>query len=190
MLFECWPAVSDVGPALKQHWVNASCMLGSAPVINSRPNTETLTKCWASVVDDVPALKQRCLHVIVQRYACMVSQSQRHTQQHSADTSRLWINVGSTLVHHLRRWTNVKPTLIQFLVSAGLPIHMYRAYIICLSATHCPTKQTFPDVALMLGELHRRCSNIKLTKKKQFICSKNLGLGPTGAHSLNTFWKL
>ena len=31
-----------------------------------------------------------------------------------------WINVGLTLVHRLRRWTNVKPTLIQRLVSAGL----------------------------------------------------------------------
>ena len=64
-------ALSDVSPALKQHWVNVSCMLGSAPVINSRPNTATLTKCWASVVDGVPALKQRWLHVIVQRSACL-----------------------------------------------------------------------------------------------------------------------
>ena len=70
-LFECWPAISDVGSALKQHWVNFSCLLGSAPVINSRPNTATLTKCWASVVGGVPALKQHWLHVIVQRYACL-----------------------------------------------------------------------------------------------------------------------
>ena len=65
----------NVGPpsptSLKQHWVNVSCLLGSAPVIKSRPNTATLTKCWASVVDGVPALKQRWLHVIVQRYACL-----------------------------------------------------------------------------------------------------------------------
>ena len=25
ILFYCWPTVYDVGPALKQHWVNASC---------------------------------------------------------------------------------------------------------------------------------------------------------------------
>ena len=29
MLFECWPAVSDVGSTFKQHWVNVSCLLGS-----------------------------------------------------------------------------------------------------------------------------------------------------------------
>ena len=98
-------------------------------------------------------------------FACMVSLSQRHTQQHSADTRRRWINVGSTFLHHLRRWTNVKPTLFQRLVSAGLPIHMYGAYIICLSATHCPTKQTFTRCGIMLGELHRQCSNIKQVKK-------------------------
>ena len=50
----------------------------------------------------------------------------------------------------------------------------------------CASIETL-DVALMLGELHRRCSNIKPAKKKQFICNKNLGLGPTGAYSLNTF---
>ena len=55
-------------PALKQHWFNISCLLGSAPVINSWPNMATLNKCWAS---GVPALKQRWLHVIVQRYACL-----------------------------------------------------------------------------------------------------------------------
>ena len=58
-------------PDFKTTLGNVSCLLGSAPVINSRPNTATLTRCWASVVDSVPALKQRWLHVIVQRYACL-----------------------------------------------------------------------------------------------------------------------
>ena len=152
-MFEGW---SDVVPTLKQHWVNVSCLLGSAPVINSRPNMATLNKCWASVIDSVPALKQRWLHVIVQRYACLPVKAvwavcpKRHTQ-YSADTRRRWINVRSTFVHHLRRWTNVKPTLIQRLVPAGLPIHMYGAYIICLSATHCPTKQTFTRCGINVG---------------------------------------
>ena len=29
MLFWCWSIVSDVGPTLKQHWLNASCLLVS-----------------------------------------------------------------------------------------------------------------------------------------------------------------
>ena len=33
--------------------------------------------------------------------------------------TRRWINVGCTLVHRLRRWTNDKPPLIQRIVSAG-----------------------------------------------------------------------
>ena len=28
MLFQCWPAVYDVGPTLNQHWFNVSCLLG------------------------------------------------------------------------------------------------------------------------------------------------------------------
>ena len=35
----------------------------------------TLTECWASVGDDVQALKQRWLHVIVQRFVCLLDQS-------------------------------------------------------------------------------------------------------------------
>ena len=90
-LFECWSAVSDVGPALKQHWVNGSGLLGRAPVINSRPNTATLTKCLATVVGGVPAMKQRWPHVIVQGMrVCLYGQSvpEACTQQHSADIRR------------------------------------------------------------------------------------------------------
>ena len=29
MPFQCWSTVFDAGPTLKQHWVNASCFLGS-----------------------------------------------------------------------------------------------------------------------------------------------------------------
>ena len=84
-------AAPDVGPILKQHCVNVSCLLGTAPGINSRPDKATLSKCWASVVDGVPAMKQRWLNVIVQRYACLLGQSvpEAYTlQQHSADTRR------------------------------------------------------------------------------------------------------
>ena len=28
MLFKCWASVEDGGPTFKQHWVNASCLLG------------------------------------------------------------------------------------------------------------------------------------------------------------------
>ena len=42
-----------------------------------------------------------------------------HKSDVSADTKR-WINDGLPMVHRLRRWTNVKPTLIPRLVSAGV----------------------------------------------------------------------
>ena len=31
MLFQCWLIVSDAGPTLKHHWVNAPCFLGFHP---------------------------------------------------------------------------------------------------------------------------------------------------------------
>ena len=40
-----------------------------------------------------------------------------------ADTRRR-INVGLTLIHRLRRWTNVEPTLIRCLVPAGKGIRV------------------------------------------------------------------
>ena len=37
MLVQCWPTVCDAGPALYQHWVNVSCLLGCS-----------LTKCMGN----------------------------------------------------------------------------------------------------------------------------------------------
>ena len=114
MLFEFWPAVSDVGPALKQRWVNVSCLLGSAPVINSRPNTATLTKCWASVVDVVPALKQRWLHVIVQRSACLpVKDVWAVCPRRKTNTQLTQVDVESMLAQHLSTIYNLGQTLSQ-----------------------------------------------------------------------------
>ena len=98
MVFKCWPAGSNVGPTLKQHCVSVSCLLETAPGINSRPNTATLTKYWASVVDGVPALKQHWLHVIVQRYACLLGQSvpESYTATlswHKETLNQCWFNV-------------------------------------------------------------------------------------------------
>ena len=33
MLFQCWASVEDVGPSLKEHLVNASCLMGHTPFI-------------------------------------------------------------------------------------------------------------------------------------------------------------
>ena len=34
MLFHCWPTVFDARPTLKQHLLNASCLLGSAYLVH------------------------------------------------------------------------------------------------------------------------------------------------------------
>ena len=47
-----------------------------------------------------------------------------HTTHIPADTRR-WINVVLTLVHRRRRWSSVKTTLIQRLVSAGVCVSRY-----------------------------------------------------------------
>ena len=57
--------------------------------------------------------------------------------------TRLWINVGMTLVHRLRRWTSVKPTLIQRLVLAGYaPVGLL--YTKSDSHPHVPPCVTLP----------------------------------------------
>ena len=40
MLFQCWASVEDGGPTLKQHWANASCLLGTAQ--SHRPDFNTI----------------------------------------------------------------------------------------------------------------------------------------------------
>ena len=48
MLFQCWSSVEDGGPTLKQHWVNAPCLLGySAGIDFKRQNlTSTDVRFW------------------------------------------------------------------------------------------------------------------------------------------------
>ena len=53
------------------------------------------------------------------RLWCMGIMVSDRSKAKPADTRR-FINVGLTFVHRLRRWTNVKPTWIQRLVSAGI----------------------------------------------------------------------
>ena len=46
MLFQCWPSVEDDGPTLKQHWVNAPCLLGLLSYV-------FISSCWKQrVVSD------------------------------------------------------------------------------------------------------------------------------------------
>ena len=99
-------------PGFKQHWVNVSCLLGSAPVINSRPDTTTLSECWASVIDGVPALKQCWLHVLVQRYACLPVWSVCPRGIHN-NTRLTQGDVGSMLVQRLSIIYDVGPALSQ-----------------------------------------------------------------------------
>ena len=83
---------------------------GSAPVINRMPIT--LIKCWASVVDGVPALKQRCLHVIVQQYACLPVWSVCPRGIHN-NTRLTRGDVESMLVQRLSTIYDVAPALSQ-----------------------------------------------------------------------------
>ena len=173
-LFECWPAVSDVGPTLKQHRVNVSCLLGIAPVINSRHNTARLTNCWARVVDGVPALKQRSLLVIVQRYACLPVWSVCPRGIHKCDnnTQLTQGDVESMLVQHLSTIYDVGPTLSQLYFNV---LSLLACQYTCMGPIYNAYRQLTAqqnkhslDVALMLGELHRRWSNSKPAKKNNY----------------------
>ena len=53
MLFQCWASVEDGGPALKQHRMNASCLLGRA----SRPHTFLLLSGYAFLEIDIFVLQ-------------------------------------------------------------------------------------------------------------------------------------
>ena len=47
MLFECWSAVFDVGPTLKQQWVKASCLLGGMVIDSGDQPVSTMTMASA-----------------------------------------------------------------------------------------------------------------------------------------------
>ena len=90
MLFQCWPTVFDAGPAMKQHWVNASCLLGSLvdPGICTRRSTN---------VGLMLGLRHRL------RWRCPGD-----AQKHGTLTS-----VGLSLGERRRCLANLKPALVQ-----------------------------------------------------------------------------
>ena len=71
--------------------------------------------CWASAAGGGPTIAQHWLNAL-----CLLWTDYRI--KISADTRRwtCWSDVGLALVPRRRRWTNVKPTLIQRLVSTGI----------------------------------------------------------------------
>ena len=98
-----------------------------------------------------------------------------------ADTRRS-INVGLMLCQSRRRWTNVKPTLIQRLVSAGRPLPLTQSRIIAVTASLMvnrhysrvgaiswvcqvvsvtPVSKRWNNVGLMMIRRHKRWAIIK-----------------------------
>ena len=60
MLAQCWASVADGGPALRQHWVNVSCLMGrqcthpnKSMVAKRRPSDGTASKKLAQHLPDV-----------------------------------------------------------------------------------------------------------------------------------------
>ena len=49
MLVQCWASVVDDGPALNQHWVNVSCLLG-----DTSPGDEILICTWVTFIQYFP----------------------------------------------------------------------------------------------------------------------------------------
>ena len=56
MLFLCRADVKDSGPTLEQHWVNASCLLGTLLFVVSQH--DALNQCWLNVVPSSMTLLQ------------------------------------------------------------------------------------------------------------------------------------
>ena len=56
--------------------------------------------------------------------------------------TRQWTNVGSMLAHRLRRWANIDPTLVEYLVFARLAQHWFkltRPWVIAGVSEYCFT---------------------------------------------------
>ena len=85
-------------------------------------------------------------------------------------------NVGLTLCQRRRRWTSVKPTLIQHLVSAGAFSIRWIWEIITLMP------ETFKNVGLTLGQRRRRWTSVKPTLIQHLVSA--------GAFSIRWIWEI
>ena len=117
---------------------------------------------------------------------------QRRRQCANIETTLAGKDVETMLVQRLSTIYDVGPTLSQLWFNVlSLLACQYTCIGPILYAYRPLTAQQnkhSPDVALLLGELHRQCSNIK-PAKRQFNCFKNLGLRPTVAYKRSENFK-
>ena len=97
-----------------------------------------------------------------------------HHTPYPANTTR-WINAGLTLVHRRGRWTNVKITLIQRLVSDG---HLKKPITYPANTRHSS------DVVSMLGQRRRQWPNIETTFKWMLFAAYPYNAGLMLIHRL------
>ena len=125
-----WPIINPTVvniPANTRRSLNGGWMLGHRlrrwpnihpTVVSIAAKHETFTQWWVNVRPPSTTSAQHSPTTVwtSRVYWDLVLADRQMT--HPVDTWR-WINVGLTLVQRRRRWTNVKPTSIQRLVSAG-----------------------------------------------------------------------
>ena len=96
MLIQCWFNVYNAGPVLTQHWAIVWCMAGGDWIM-----TWQMCTC--------PSEKNKIMKRKI--YLAVWGRRPANTRQ--------WTNVGLMLAQCRRRWANIKPVLIQFIVFAG-----------------------------------------------------------------------
>ena len=120
MTVQCWPTVCDAGPALKQLWVNVSCLLGRLQPRDWHPvwggdasvvfSSNIYLKIWLMVVAEVMGDWTKW----TTPWSLSIPVYTRH-----------WADVVLMLGQRRRRWTNIKTTPVQCLVFAGIGLVHY-----------------------------------------------------------------
>ena len=107
---------------LTQCWVN-ECHVGDGGPTFTQHWVNT---CWANVGPLTTTLVQHPPNIETTPRVCGVPANTRH-----------WDSVGLLLVHRLRRWPNIKPTLSQCLVLAGIVLALPAKIDAKYPATNC-----------------------------------------------------
>ena len=135
MLFYCWASVVDGGPALKQHWVNVSYLLGRQMLF--------------FVVDGWPTLNQHWLS-----NSCLLNSHNNPAGLMIGQCRRCWpdiapiLDIGfftnvrrwSHVVQRRRRWLYIKPvyayyTSLCFHHTLKLIIYIFTEHVLIFSDT-------------------------------------------------------
>ena len=125
MFIQCWANVVEGGPTLNKHWIDVSCLHGLSSSHGIIPLSLWLSCLRKERQSNKHDTFIQCLFNVSPPYKTLAQHKKKlnrclaSRKNDRPENMRRWTNAALMLAHRLRRWPNIKPTLVQCLMFVG-----------------------------------------------------------------------